>query len=99
MIIKHFFFFFDFTSAGQMIVRKSRSISITQVYKIGYMFVDANSPYKTLSIAMSDGMCVAYDNVEALCKALNEDEIGYRPMTSEEIADVMKEQGNRFSTL
>ena len=88
---------------GQTIIRKSERPSITLVYKIGYKigykYGDADKPAQALLIAMSDGLCEVFENIETLCERLNNDDLGYRPITTEELVHLMKEQGNRFSTL
>jgi hypothetical protein len=96
MIIKHFFEPKDFYAMGQTITRKSEKLSITLVYKIGYKYGDVDKPAQAVLIAMSDGLCEVFDNTETLCDRLNKDELGFRPITTEELVHLMKEQGNRF---
>lgn len=92
----------DFDGCGQMIIRntaepgcKSHTFMATVSYKIGYMFKDRISN-TILKISLANGMCRAFPSVEALCEDLNNDEAGFRPMTNEEITQVMLSQGSRF---
>jgi len=95
----------DFYSSGQMIVRESASKEcvdtgfLTSVsYKIGWGFhkdptVKGQAAYM---IALSDGYVSSYDSIDALCKMINDDPCGYRPMTLAEMIAVMTYNGNRF---
>jgi len=91
----------DFDGSGQMIIRDSaepgcanHTFMATVSYKIGYQH--HVGPNTVFMVSMADGMCRAFPSTESMCESLNEDPVGYRPMTSQEIAQVMGDQGNRF---
>ncbi len=87
-----------------MIIRRSspRPISkediqrggmVTICYKVGY---DPSGRNTVVLIALSDGLILHFKSHEALCKDLNEDDVGFRPMTKREITSILGHQGNRF---
>jgi hypothetical protein len=96
----------DFPGSGQMIIRRSSeelepefshsdktiSFALSVAYKIGY----CSKTRQACLISIADGLVLLYDDKEALCKKLNEDEVGFRPMTTFEIITCMEYQGNRF---
>jgi len=47
-------------------------------------------------ISLSDGMVGNPMTEEHLCEHLNTDRFGYRPMTREEIVNILGKQGARF---
>lgn len=92
----------DFTGCGQMIIRNSfkphsndYAFGITVAYKVGWLVANKD----ILLISLADGMVKAFESVNALCKYLNEDEFGYRPMTKEEIHSILVSHGSRFRLL
>lgn len=94
----------DFKAGGQMIIRQSSPVgnasgaSMTCVaYKVGWR-TPLEGPNKALLISLQDGMCIEYEDMEALCGVLNKDESGFRPMSGREIKAVMEYVGNRFPT-
>lgn len=96
----------DFDGSGQMIIRNSFPVgnddllfASTVAYKIGYSVFKLNKKLMpvVLMISLADGGTCVYDTRDDLCKRLNEDSYGYRPMTKEEISAILGNQGNRFS--
>lgn len=99
---RHHFEKDDFYGSGQMIVRNSAKLGtentlfmLSVSYKIGWIL--QREGYKPARISLSDGMVVEFTDITALCDALNSDDLGFRPMTTEEIVSVMSLEGNRFS--
>ena len=95
----------DFKGSGQMVIRNSFPVGCddfvfgtTVAYKIGYGVFKLNKKLSpvVLMISLADGGTCAYDTKEELCKRLNDDAYGYRPMTKEEISAILGRQGNRF---
>jgi hypothetical protein len=91
----------DFKGSGQMLLRNSSPpestdhvFAVTVAYKVGYVFVEGRQ--KVLLISLADGMAIVFDTTEKLCLHLNNDTVGYRPMSCSEIQSVLGEQGNRF---
>jgi hypothetical protein len=100
MQVRYKFFPDDFEGSGQMIIRNSFPIGSTDflfgisvAYKIGYVDFSSKS---TVMISLADGMVSKPKTLEELCNELNNDELGYRPMTEAEIENILGEQGNRF---
>lgn len=100
MKIKHIFEPSDFEGCGQMIIRNSYQhgdnidFGVTVAYKIGYIPCEKRN--KRCKISLADGLIKVYESIEDLCKALNEDSEGFRPMTQSEIESILSRQGNRF---
>ena len=95
----------DFDGSGQMIIRESSTpdssdllFAISVAYKVGHTTIRDGKKILNvvLFVALSDGMAAVFDNKKALCRYLNNDECGFRPMTCSEIAKVLSHQGNRF---
>ncbi len=90
----------DFEGCGQVIVRDNFGQddfgqALTMAYKIGYVTSeDRNSRIAMISLA--DGAIIKCGSIEKLCERLNEDEFGYRPVTTEELCNMVMFQGNRF---
>jgi len=97
----------DFKGAGQLIIRDSfpvgctdYSFGITVAYKIGFIIhPKKKGGIKYLIISLSDGMALEYASLEDLCKKLNSDSYGYRPMTRHEIDKIIVSRGSGFSHL
>lgn len=95
----------DLSGGGQMIIRNSFSANASAsadwgfassvAYKIGW--ISHMPKNKACKISLSDGMVVVYESDQELIESLNEDPVGYRPMTQKEISHVMKYVGNRFN--
>jgi len=98
----------DFDGSGQMIIRNSYThgssdfvFASTVAYKIGYCVFQINKKLGpvVLMISLADGGTCVYDTEDDLCKMLNGDSYGYRPMTEKEISDILGYQGNRFERI
>ncbi len=103
MKIKYVFDPGDFDGCGQMVVRnsfpvgcKDYSFGATVSYKVGYRFGEAGKGNDIYLISMADGMCIKHESKQALCDHLNNDISGFRPMTDDEITNIMLSQHNRF---
>ena len=86
----------DFEGSGQMLIRddfKGRDpvFGVTVAYKVGYM---SGTP---AWISLADGAARLYSDYSELCEMLNNNPIGFRPMTKDEIVSILGGQGNRFS--
>lgn len=93
----------DFDGAGQMIIRNSfkpgstdYAFGITVAYKMGWLI---GNPTHVLLISLADGTCKPFKSINDLCKYLNEDEFGFRPMSKEEIHSILVTHGSRFRSL
>lgn len=91
----------DFEGSGQMVIRNSAEPGCTDYtfmatvsYKIGYQH--SVGPNTVFMVSLADGQCRDYPSKAALCESLNKDQVGYRPMTDQEITQVTLDQGNRF---
>lgn len=91
----------DFRGSGQMVVRNSAPLGNDNIsflasvsYKVGYTYT---KEFSVCAISLSDGMITGFGSGEQLCEHLNNDSWGYRPMTKQEIRDVMEYCGNRFN--
>jgi hypothetical protein len=94
---------YDFEGSGQMIIRdvapagKVHIESITICYKVGWMIGRASKKGNhVMLISLSDGMVMEFASNKALCDHLNHDDLGFLPMTTEEISTMLGQQGNRF---
>lgn len=72
---------------------KDYAFGATVAFKVGWM-----SDGKLTLVALTDGMTLVFRDMEALLKHLNEDEDGFRPIEPGELVEIIKTQGNRFST-
>ncbi len=91
----------DFKGCGQLVIRESSPLGSTDIsfalsvsYKVGY--IGAGSTRKYMLIALSDGLCMSFDTMEALIDHLNNDVHGYRPLNTVELDHIMQYNGNRF---
>ena len=101
MKLKFYFSPSDFEARGQMIISESVLTGSNNfgsmsnlVYKVGY--IQSIHSKLTALISLSDGMIIEYESIDKLCDFLNNDTKGFRPMTIEEIHNVMDYTGNRF---
>jgi hypothetical protein len=96
----------DFSGSGQMLIRNSAPLGCkdygfmsTVSYKIGYM----PNPHPngvgqwSCMISLADGMIIPYESMDALIEGVNNDYHGFRPMSQEEIRQVMEYTSNRMS--
>ncbi len=80
----------DFNGCGQMIIKNKSGLSITLAYKVGYM---PTTSQKYL-ISLADGMIIPFVDLKALVAYVNKGD--FRPMSKQEIAKILPQQGNRF---
>lgn len=93
----------DFEGCGQLVVRNSSladsmdlSYKASVSYKIGWIF-EPNGETHYFLISLTDGMLIKCGpSLENLCTYLNNDSIGYRPLSKQELMDVTQYLGNRF---
>lgn len=91
----------DFEGCGQVIVRDNfgegdMSQALSMAYKIGYIPGESKES-RIVMISLADGAVCKKSNLEKLCVFLNTDEFGYRPVTTQELSNMMISQGNRFT--
>ena len=91
----------DFKGSGQMVIRNSCPVGSTDLsfaasvaYKVGW--TTGKGPQKVTLISLADGMVCEFKNADDLCDHLNTDSHGFRPMTDDEIKNILGYQGNRF---
>lgn len=90
----------DFEGCGQMIIRNSSpkgskdySYASTVCYKIGYK-AGGNDLFM---FAMNDGLVMKiFEDEKELCDYLNADPVGYRPMTRQDVINIISVEGGRF---
>lgn len=92
----------DFKSCGQYVVKDTFKrgdtnfqLASSVAYKVGWQ---SHAVDKTVFflVAVTDGMCIGFDDLDALCRYLNKDTVGFRPLEDDELVEVMKATGNRF---
>lgn len=93
----------DFKGCGQVVVRNSSPEDSTDLsfkasvsYKIGWMHAP-NGENHYFMISLTDGMITRCGpSLENLCNYFNNDAVGFRPLTKQELMDVMQHLGNGF---
>lgn len=94
MKIKYIFEPKDFKGMGQILVRNydfkgDYSLMASVAYKIGYKNNKGDYPRDIVKFSLTDGMSLTYDSLEKLCYKLNNDEVGYRPITLDELGRII----------
>lgn len=91
----------DFDARGQYVVRQNAHVTnisyLTSVaYKVGYGYSQGVNKKVDYLISLADGLSIQFDSIEKLCDHLNQDKIGFRPLTRDELIAIADWQGNRF---
>lgn len=87
---------------GQYVIRDSfkrgRSKDFRFASSVAYKLCYWNEPDKTslFLASLTDGMLIQFVDLEAVCRYLNEDEEGFRPLEPDELVEVVRATGNRF---
>lgn len=99
----------DFIGSGQLIIRSSYqheindpNYGLSMAYKVAWLtsgsvdsqqFRHVKGNINCL-ISLQDGMIKPYGTIEELCEHLNQ--LDYRPMTDQEVNELLPLEGNRF---
>ena len=105
MKVKFYFEESDFKGSGQIITREKQNCDIsrfeggsTTTYKVGYVYLsEKKSESYPCLISFADGMITYFDTMGDLLNYINEDPIGYRPVSKEELVAIVSTEGNRFA--